>query len=514
VTGQAFIDLWHGFGVAFQFKNLMWSIFGVVIGNLVGVLPGLGAFTAMALLLPLTFTMQPVAAILMLSGIFYGSMYGGAIGAILMNLPIHASHAVTCLNGYPMTQQGKGGVALGICMISSFFAATFGIILMIFASPAIAELALKFGPAEMFGIMLFGLLAGGSMSSGHPLKGVAMMVFGLVLGVVGTDVNSGVIRYSFGIPELDEGVSLIAVALGVWGLAQFLRSVNKVETIATTGKVGWKDTFPSWAELRQAFMPMVRGTMVGSLFGCMPGTNQVTAAFLAYAVEEKVSKTPERFGHGALEGVAGPEAAQHAKTQVDFIPTMTLGIPGDPLMALILGALVIQGIAPGPQLITEHPDIFWGLIASFWIGNFLLLILNMPLIGVWVKLLQIPYRLLFPSAMFFIAVGVYAVNNNIFDLWETLAFGLIGGLFAVLEFPPAPILLGMVLGPLIEENFRRAMLLSRGSIWVLFQRPISAVFIVMCILLVALQLYFWARKNLRKRAQARNGEAAPRKAPA
>ncbi|HXC39800.1 MAG TPA: tripartite tricarboxylate transporter permease [Burkholderiales bacterium] len=503
MIAQAFVDLWHGFGVSFELNNLLWTIFGVVIGNLVGVLPGLGAFTAMALLLPLTFTMKPVAAILMLSGIFYGSMYGGAISAILMNLPIHASHAVTCLNGYPMTKKGRGGAALGICMISSFVAATFGIILMVFASPAIAELALKFGPAEMFGIMLFGLLAGGSMSSGHPLKGVAMTVFGLLLGVVGTDVNSGVIRYSFGITELTDGVSLIAVALGIWGLAEFLRSVNKVQLLSTGAKVGWKDTWPNKKELKESFWPMIRGTLVGSLFGCMPGTNQVTAAFLAYAVEEKVASHPEEFGHGAVAGVASPEAAQHSKTQVDFIPTMSLGIPGDPLMALILGALMIQGIAPGPQLITEHADIFWGLVASFWTGNLLLLIMNMPLVGLWIKLLEIPYRLLFPSAMFFIAIGVYAVNNSIFDLWETLAFGLLGGLFAVLEFPPAPILLGMVLGPLIEENFRRAMLLSRGDMLVLFQRPISAVFMVMCILLVVLQIFFWIRKLMRARARAR-----------
>jgi putative tricarboxylic transport membrane protein len=494
VIEQALAGLWHGIGVALEFHNLLWTIFGVVIGNLVGVLPGLGAFTAMALLLPLTFTMQPVAAILMLSGIFYGSMYGGAIGAILMNLPIHASHAVTCLNGYPMTQQGKGSVALGICMISSFVAASFGIVLMIFGSPAIAELALQFGPAEMFGIMLLGLLAGSSLSSGHPLKGIAMTVFGLLLGTVGMDIHSGLPRYTFGIPDLMEGMSLIPVALGLWGVAEFLRNVNKVQAIGTTAKVGWRDTVPSWADLKQSFPAMMRGTLVGSLFGCMPGTNQITAAFLAYAVEEKVSKTPQRFGHGAIEGVAAPEAAQHSKTQVDFVPTMSLGIPGDPVMSLILGALIIQGITPGPTLINEHADIFWGLIGSFWIGNLLLLILNMPLVGMWIQLLRIPYRLLFPAAMFFIAMGVYSVKNDIFYLWETLAFGLIGWLFTLLEFPPAPILLGLVLGPLIEENFRSAMLLSRGDILVLFERPISAVLIATCILLVAGQTVLRLRK--------------------
>lgn len=500
MIAQAFNDLWNGFVVALQFENLMWSVFGVVVGNLVGVLPGLGAFTAMGLLLPLTYTLSPVAAILMLAGIFYGSMYGGAIGAILLNLPIHPSHAVTCLDGYPMTRQGKGGAALGICMISSFFAATVGILLMIFAAPFVAGMALKFGPTEMFGIMLFGLLAGGSMASGHSLKGVAMTAFGLLLGTMGTDINSGALRYSFDITDLADGVHLIPVALGIWGLAEFLRTVNKMGTGHVMGKIGWRETFPTWAQLKQAFLPMVRGTFIGSLFGCMPGTNQITVAFAAYAVEEKVSRTPERFGKGALEGVASPEAAQHSKTQVDFIPTMCLGIPGDPLMALILGALIIHGIAPGPQLMSQHPDMFWGLIASFWIGNVLLVVLNMPLIGVWIKMLQIPYRLLLPAAMFFIALGVYADHNSTFALWETLAFGLIGGLFLLLDFPPAPILLGMVMGPLIEENFRRFMAMSEGNILVVFERPISLVFMVLCISLVSLQTFFWIRKQLRDRA--------------
>jgi TctA family transporter len=491
MIGQALSGLWHGIGVALELHNLLWTIFGVVVGNLVGVLPGLGAFTAMALLLPLTFSMQPVAAILMLSGIFYGSMYGGAVGAILLNLPIHPSHAVTCLNGYPMTKQGKGSVALGICMISSFVAASFGIILMIFASPLIADLALHFGPAEMFSIMLLGLLAGGSLSSGSALKGVAMTIFGLMLGTIGIDIHSGVPRYSFGIPELLDGIGLVPVALGLFGLAEFLRNVNKMTVVAEAAKVNWRDTFPSWAELKAAFPAMIRGSLVGTMFGCMPGTNQITAAFLAYAVEEKISKTPERFGHGAIEGVASPEASQHAKTQVDFIPTMTLGIPGDPVMALILGALIIQGITPGPELISQHADMFWGLIGSFWIGNLLLLVLNMPLVGVWVKLLMIPYRLLASSAMFFVAMGIYSINNDVFYLWEALAFGLIGCLLSLLEFSPAPILLGMVLGPILEENFRSAMLLARGNFLLLFERPIAAFFLVICMLLVLSQVVLY-----------------------
>src|SRR5580704_12267220 len=454
----------------------MWSFFGVLIGNLIGVLPGMGALSAISMLLPLTYSMHPVPAILMLAGIFFGSQYGGAIGAILLNMPSHPPHAVTCLDGYPMTKKGKGGTALGITMIASFFAASFGITVMVFASPLLVEVAFKFGPTEIFSIMLLGLLAGATMARGSPLKGVAMTVVGLLIGVVGTDVNSGALRFTFGLTELSDKVELVALALGLFGVADFLRSVNRIHFVGNEAKVRLRDMRPSKAELKQAFFPMVRGTLVGALFGAMPGTGPTITTFIAYALEKKISKTPERFGHGALEGVASPEAASHAKTQVDFIPTMSLGIPGDPVMALILGALLIQGIQPGPQLISDHPDIFWGLIASFWIGNVLLVILNVPLIQVWVKVLQVPYKYLFPSAMFFIAVGVFSTQNSLFQVWEVLAFGVIGALLIYLNFSVAPILLGFVLGPMIEENFRRSLLLSRGDMAVFFQRPISASF--------------------------------------
>jgi len=474
----------------------------VLIGNLIGVLPGLGALTAISMLLPITYTMKPVAAILMLAGIFYGSQYGGAIGAILLNLPSHPPHAVTCLDGFPMTKAGKGGTALGITMIASFFAASFGITVMLFASPALVAIAFKFGPAELFSIMLLGLLAGSTMSRGAPLKGLAMTVFGLLVGTVGTDVNSGEMRYTFGFIELSDRVELVALALGLFGIADFLMNVNRMHTVGSTMKLGYKEMRPSKAELKQAFWPMVRGTLIGTLFGAMPGTGPTITTFIAYAFERKVSRTPERFGHGALEGVAAPEAASHSKTQVDFIPTMSLGIPGDAVMALILGALLVQGIQPGPQLITEHADIFWGLIASFWIGNVILIVLNVPMIGVWVKLLQVPYRFLFPSAMFFIAVGVYSTNNSLFEVGEVLVFGIIGAIFVALDFPVAPILLGYVLGPLVEENFRRAMLLARGDMTTFVQRPISGAFIGLCTALVVAQLFFAARRALRKRPTA------------
>jgi putative tricarboxylic transport membrane protein len=507
---QSLLDLWYGFGVALQPHNLMWSFFGVLMGNLIGVLPGMGALSAISMLLPLTYTMHPVPAILMLAGIFYGSQYGGAIGAILLNMPSHPPHAVTCLDGYPMTKQGKGGTALGITMIASFFAASFGITVMIFASPLLVDIAFKFGPTEIFSIMLLGLLAGGTMARGSALKGVAMTVVGLLIGIVGTDVNSGVARFTFGVPELTDKVELVALALGLFGVADFLRNVNRMHIVGSGTKVRFRDMRPTKSELRQAFFPMLRGTLIGTLFGAMPGTGPTITTFIAYAFERKISKTPERFGHGALEGVASPEAASHSKTQVDFIPTMSLGIPGDAVMALILGALLIQGIQPGPQLISEHADLFWGLIASFWVGNILLVVLNVPLIGLWVKILQVPYRYMFPCALFFIAVGVYSTNNNLFEVNEVLLFGIVGAILLALDFPVAPILLGYVLGPLVEENFRRALLLSRGDLRVFFERPISAGFMTVCALLILAQAFFALRTAHRKRGASASRLSMPR----
>jgi TctA family transporter len=506
---QSLIDLWHGFGVALAPQNLMWSFFGVLIGNLIGVLPGMGALSAISMLLPLTYTLHPVPAILMLAGIFYGSQYGGAIGAILLNLPCHPPHAVTCLDGYPLTRQGKGGTALGITMIASFFAASVGILVMIFASPLLVSVAFKFGPTELFSIMLLGLLAGGTMSRGSPVKGVAMTCLGLLAGIVGTDVNSGTMRFTFGFIELSDRLELVALALGLFGVADFLHNVNRLKVVGSNMKVRLRDMRPNKAELKQSFWPMVRGTLVGTLFGAMPGTGPTITTFISYALEKNVSRTPERFGHGAIEGVASPEASSHSKTQVDFIPTMSLGIPGDAVMALLLGALLIQGIQPGPQLITEHADLFWGLIASFWVGNILLVILNVPLIGVWVKMLQVPYRFLFPSAMFFIAVGVYSTNNSLFEVGEVLVFGIAGAILIALDFPVAPILLGYVLGPMVEENFRRALLLSRGDLTVFISRPISAVFISVCTLLIVAQIGLWLRRLIRTQKTKATSESIP-----
>jgi putative tricarboxylic transport membrane protein len=495
VTSDALTNLWYGFGIALEPHNLLWCFVGVLIGNLVGVLPGMGVLATISILLPLTFGMKPVAAILMLAGVYYGAQYGGAICSILLNLPCHPPHAVTCLDGFPLTQQGKGGTALAVTMIASFVGASFGITEMIFLAPVLVQVALQFGPTEVCSLMLLGLLAGSTLARGSPLKGVAMTVLGLLLGIVGSDIETGSPRFTFGFTQLEDGIEIVALALGLFGIAEFMNSVNQMAKVDTKyTDVRMRDMRPSKEDLKKSFFPMIRGTLIGSLCALIPGTGPTIASFVSYATEKKISKTPERFGRGAIEGVACPEASTHSSVQGDFIPTMSLGIPGDAVMALLLGALIIQGIVPGPQLISQHPDIFWGLIASFWIGNILLVVLNVPMIGIWVKLLTIPYKFLYPSALFFVCIGVYSANNDLFQVGETLFIGLVGYLLLLLGFHPAPVLLGFVLGPRFEENFRRAMLIARGDLTVFLERPISAVFIGLCVLLIAGQIFVRLRK--------------------
>jgi TctA family transporter len=509
VIETALTDLMYGFGVALEPQNIMWCFLGVFVGNMVGVLPGLGPIATISILLPLTFAMKPVAAILMLSGVFYGAQYGGAICSILLNLPCHPPHAVTCLDGFPMTQQGRGGVALGVTVIGSFIGASFGITEMVFLAPFLVEVALKFGPAEICSLMLLGLLAGSTLARGSPLKGVAMTVLGLMIGIIGSDIQTGIPRFNFGLIQLADGVEIAALALGLFGIAEFMNSVNQVAKVDTKySNVRIRDMRPSKKDLKEAFPAMIRGTLVGSLCALIPGTGPTIASFVAYATEKKISKNPETFGHGNIKGVVCPETSTHSSVQGDFIPTMSLGIPGDAVMALILGALIIQGITPGPSLISEHPDIFWGLIASFWIGNILLVILNVPLIGLWVKLLMIPYRYLYPSAMFFICIGVYSTNNDLFQVAEVLFLGVVGYVLLRLGFHPAPVLLGFVLGPRFEENFRRAMLLSRGSFLTFIERPISAVFVALCVILIVAQVIFYLRRQRKTASEARVADAA------
>ncbi len=495
MISTALTDLWYGFGVALEPHNVMWCFIGVLVGNMVGVLPGMGPLATISILLPLTFGIKPVGAILMLAGVFYGAQYGGAICSILLNLPCHPPHAVTCLDGFPLTKQGRGGAALGVTVIGSFIGASWGITEMIFLSPILVKVALEFGPAEICSLMLLGLLAGSTLARGSPLKGVAMTLVGLLLGIVGSDIDTGSPRFTFGIPNLYDGVEIVALAPGLFGIAEFMKSVNQINVVETKyTKVRLSDLKPTRDELRRAWPAMFRGTLVGSLCSLIPGTGPTIASFIAYATEKKISKTPEKFGTGMIEGVASPEAATHSSVQGDFIPTMSLGIPGDAVMALILGALLIQGIIPGPQLIREHPDIFWGLVASFWIGNIMLVLLNVPMIGIWVKLLAIPYKYLYPSALFFACIGVYSANNDMFQVGETVVIGLVGYILLLLDFHPAPILLGFVLGPRFEENFRRAMLISRGDILVFLKHPISLAFISVAVLLIVMQIYLRLRK--------------------
>src|ERR1700742_455242 len=516
MLGQALTDLWYGFGVALEPQNLMWCFVGVLVGNMVGVLPGMGPLATISVLLPLTFGIKPVGAILMLSGVFYGAQYGGAICSILLNLPCHPPHAVTCLDGFPLTKQGRGGAALGITVISSFVGASWGIMEMIFLAPFLVRIALQFGPTEICSLMLLGLLAGSTLARGSPLKGIAMTLVGLLLGIVGTDIETGTPRFTFGITSLFDGIELVGLALGLFGIAEFMKSVNQYsDTNTRYSTVGLRDLRPSRDEIRRAIPAMFRGTIVGSLCSLIPGTGPTIASFIAYAAEKKFSRTPEKFGSGMIEGVACPEAATHSSVQGDFIPTMSLGIPGDAVMALILGALMIQGIVPGPQLIKQHPDIFWGLIASFWIGNIILVILNVPLIGLWVKLLMIPYKYLYPSALFFVSIGVYSTNNDMFQVAETVVVGLAGYLLMLFDFHPASILLGFVLGPRFEENFRRAMLISRGDVLVFLERPISAFFLFLCAVLILAQIYVRIRKPKALEALAlAEGETGVAKAPA
>lgn len=491
-------NVMHGFSVAFQWQNLGWSFFGVFMGNLIGVLPGMGVLAAISILLPLTYAMTPTAALMMLAGIYYGAQYGGGITCILLNLPGTPSHAVTCLDGNPLAKQGKSGSALFMLVMSSFIGACVGILIMILFSPILVEVAFKFGPAEYFSMMMLGLFAGATLAKGSAIKGVAMVFLGLLLGVVGTDVNTGTIRYAFGVIELSDGVQLVALAMGLFGLADFFANVNRIgkATVVNTGAKRMS-VRPEPGDIKKSIAPIARGSAIGSLLGILPGTGATIASFMSYAVEKRVSKTPGRFGNGAIEGVAGPESANNSAAQTSFIPTMSLGIPGDSVMALMLGALIIHGIQPGPQMVTEHADIFWGLIASFWIGNALLVVLNLPLIGMWAKLLRVPYKYLFPSALFFVCVGVYSTNNSLFDVVLVLILGMVGYLFLKLRFSPAPLLLGFVLGPMVEENFRRALLLSRGDMGIFVSRPISAAFIY-AILALAVWLAYSTVKARRK----------------
>jgi len=484
------MDLFHnlilGFEVAFSLQNLLYCALGVSVGTLIGVLPGIGPLATIAMLLPMTFNVSPVGAMIMLAGIYYGAQYGGSTTAILVNLPGETSAVVTCLDGYQMARQGRAGPALAIAAIGSFAAGTFGTLLIALAGPPLAGIALKFGAAEYFSLMLMGLVAAAVLAQGDMVKSLAMVALGLLLGIIGTDVNSGVQRFVFGMNELSDGVGFIVLAVGVFAIGEIVSNLGDPEERRIfTNRV--KNLMPTRQDLKQSAMPIARGTLLGSFFGILPGTGPSIASFSSYILEKKLARDPSRFGNGAIEGVAGPESANNADAQCKFIPMLTLGLPASGVMALMLGALTIQGIQPGPEVMTTRPELFWGLVASMWIGNALLVVLNLPMIGLWVKLLRVPYRLLFPAIMAFSAIGVYSVNNSSFDIYLAAMFGVVGFVWLKLGCSPAPMLLGFVLGPMMEEHLRRAMLMSRGDPSVFFTRPISLSFIIITIgILVAM----------------------------
>ena len=483
-----------GFATAASPENLLFCLIGVILGTLIGVLPGIGATATIAMLLPITFQLEPVSSLIMLAGIYYGAQYGGSTTAILINMPGESSSAVTAIDGYQMARRGKAGTALAVAALGSFFAGTVATLLVALFAPPLTAIALKFGAAEYFSLMVLGLVSAIALAHGSILKALAMVVLGLILGLVGTDIYTGAPRFTFGITEYADGLSFVALAVGVFGIAEILRNLEGEQDRTVLGtKLG--GLFPSREDLRRMVAPMVRGTAIGSVLGILPGGGAVLASFASYTVEKRLSDTPQEFGQGAIAGVAGPESANNAGAQTSFIPLLTLGIPANPVMALMVGAMIIQGIVPGPNVASEQPELFWGIIASMWIGNLMLVVLNLPLIGLWVKLLKVPYHVLFPVIMAFCAIGVYSVNSNVYDLYAVAFFGLMGYALLKLRCEPAPLLLGFVLGPMLEENLRRAMILGRGDPSIFVTRPISLTLLLLTVAVLVVMLLPTIRKK-------------------
>ena len=477
-------NLGMGFSVALSPMNLFLCLTGALVGTLVGVLPGIGPTATIAMLLPITFGLPPVGALIMLAGIYYGAQYGGSTTAILVNMPGESSSVVTCLDGYQMARKGRAGAALAVAALASLFAGTVATGLIAIASPPLSRLALQFLAAEYFSLMVLGLVGSIVLAHGSLLKAVAMVFLGLLLGLVGTDVNSGRERFTFDLPVLGDGIGFVVVAMGLFGFAEILANLEKKDDRKIGAAIG--KLWPTREEFRRAAPATIRGTIIGSILGVLPGGGALLSSFAAYAFEKKISKDPSQFGKGAVEGVAAPESANNAGAQTSFIPLLTLGIPSNPVMALMIGAMMIQGIAPGPQVMTQQPELFWGIITSMWLGNLMLVVINLPLIGMWVQLLKVPYRLLFPSILLLCSIGVYSLNNSGFEVGLTALFGLMGYVFYKLGCEPAPLVLGFILGPLMEENLRRALLLSRGDPLVFVQRPISLVLLLMAVALLLL----------------------------
>jgi putative tricarboxylic transport membrane protein len=474
-------NLGLGLSTAVTPVNLLYCLLGVFLGTLIGVLPGLGPTATIAMLLPITFVLPPISALIMLAGIYYGSQYGGSTTSILVNLPGEAASVVTTLDGYQMARRGRAGVALATAAIGSFFAGTVATLLLALFAPPLSEIALQFGPADYFSLMVLGLVASVVLAQGSLLHAIGMVVLGLLLGLIGTDVTSGAQRYTFDIPQLADGIGFVVVAMGMFGLAEIIRNLEQEEgrTVMVKKITNLMPTKDDWQRM---VAPILRGTAIGSAVGILPGSGSILGAFAAYSIEKKVSKNSAEFGKGAIEGVAAPEAANNAGAQTSFIPMLTLGIPSNPVMALMIGAMIIQGIQPGPSVMKEQPALVWGIIVSMWIGNFFLVVLNLPMIGLWVRMIMVPYHLLYPAILVFCGIGVFSLNNSEFDIYLMGLFGLLGYIFVKLGCEPAPMLLAFILGPLMEEYLRRAMLISRGNPWVFVQRPISATLLALAVL--------------------------------
>jgi TctA family transporter len=474
-----------GFQTAVSPMNLLYCLVGALIGTLIGVLPGIGPVQTIAILLPTTFALPPVSALIMLAGIYYGAQYGGSTTSILVNVPGEASAVVTCIDGHQMARQGRAGAALSIAALGSFVAGTFATFVLAVLAVPLSEFAFRFGPAEYFSLMVFGLIGSVVLASGSMLKAVGMIVLGLLLGMIGTDVTSGAHRFTFGIPELADGIGFVSLAMGLFGICDIINSLEKRETrdILKGRLTGF---WLSRSDIKASAPAVLRGTLCGSLLGILPGGGAILSSFTAYMLEKKSSRNPESFGQGNICGVAAPESANNAAAQTSFIPLLTLGIPPNVVLAMMAGAMMIHGIQPGPRVIASNPELFWGVIVSMWVGNLILVLLNLPLVGLWVRLLSVPFRLLYPAILLFCCIGLYSVNNNTFDIGLTALCGLLGYVFHKLECEPAPLILGFILGPMMEENLRRGMLLSRGDPAVFFTRPLSLAFLFMAAVLLIL----------------------------
>lgn len=480
-------NLMLGFDTALSLQNILYCTIGVSIGTLIGVLPGMGPVATVAMLLPATYALPPTSALIMLAGIYYGASYGGSTTAILVNIPGEASAVVTCLDGHMMAKRGRAGSALGIAALGSFFAGCVATLLIAAFAPPLTELAFQFGPAEYFSLMVLGLVSATVLATGSLLKAICMVLLGLLLGLIGTDVNSGAFRFTFGLDELQDGIDFVPLSMGLFGFAEIMRNLEgDMSRSLVPNKV--KNILPSWQEIKVSVGPIVRGTALGSILGVLPGGGALLSSFASYTAEKKLAgdKADPPFGYGNIRGVAGPESANNAGAQTSFVPMLTLGIPSNAVMALMIGAMMIHDIVPGPQVMQSDPGLFWGLIISMWIGNLILVVLNLPMIGVWVQLLRVPYRWLFPAILVFCCIGVYSVNNNVWDVWIAIFFGFAGYVFGKLGCETAPLVLGFILGPMMEENLRRAMLLSRGDPSVFVSSPISCGLLIAAVLMVFL----------------------------